>query len=183
MKKVILAICTLVILGSANAQKGQTQNVIKANPLGLFFGSANIAYERALGEKSSVVIAPSFGSFKLSGFKYSSFGFGAEYRLYLGSSTAPAGTYFAPGLGYTTGKVKVDDFSGSGSEPEAKFGAFVGKVVIGKQWIWGGGFTLDLNGGIQYLNYSYSDNTNSVFGGLSASGILPALGLSIGYAF
>jgi Protein of unknown function (DUF3575) len=188
MKKVIVSLVAVIATVGAFAQKGGSeggpQNVIKVNPLGLIFGAANVAYERALNEKSSIVIAPSFGGFKLGGFKYSQFGLGAEYRFYLSKTkTAPEGFYAAPGLGFTTGKTKVEDFFGSGSEPEAKFTSFGGKVVIGNQWIFNSGFTIDLNGGISYQSFSYKDNENTLFTGLKGNGIFPSLAFSIGYAF
>ncbi len=177
MKKVFLSAALMCITILSMAQE-ERQNVVKLNPLGIIFGSANVAYERAIGEKSSVVIAPSFGGFKLGGVKYSSFGLGAEYRYYLGQSSAPKNLYVSPGVGYSGGKVKWEGFN----EEDTKFGSFNLKAVIGNQWIWGSGFTLDLNGGISYWKFNYKDDESSSFA-LKGSGILPALGLSIGYAF
>jgi hypothetical protein len=171
----------LLIISAAAIAQEAPQNVVKVNPLGILFGNASLAYERALTEKSSIVVAPSFGFFSLAGAKYSSYGIGAEYRFYLSKTkTAPEGLYASPGLGYTGGSVKIDD--GFGGKNKTTFGAFYGKGVIGNQWIWDSGFSLDLNGGIQYTSFSYKDKSSS-FSGLKASGILPALGLSIGYAF
>ncbi len=183
MKKLLFVSALFMFAATTvNAQKdsdNSRKNVIKVNPLGLIFGAASIGYERALTDKSSVVVAPTFGAFKLGGFKYSSFGLGAEYRFYLSSTkTAPQGFYAAPGLGFTTGKVKQD-----GVTSEAKFTSFGAKGVIGNQWIFSSGFTLDLNGGISYNSYKYTDNSGSAFSGLKANGIFPALGFSLGYAF
>ena len=178
MKKVIISLTLATIFFTAVKAQDERKNVIKINPVGLLFGSANVAYERAFSEKSSFVIAPTFGSFTLGDFKYSSLGISAEYRQYLSSEKpAPLGMYVSPGIGYTSGKLK------NNSGDEAKFGAFVIKGVFGRQWIWDSGFTIDLNGGIQYLNYSYSNNSGAAFAGLKASGVLPALGFSVGYAF
>ncbi len=158
-------------------------NVIKVNPLGLVFGSANVAYERAINEKSSFVIAPQFGGFKLGGVKYSSFGAGAQYRFYLsGSKSAPEGLWAGPGLNYLNGKVKFDDIMGNGEDEETKFSAFGGNVMIGNQWIFNSGFVIDLGGGISYQKFSYKDEEGS-FSTLKASGVLPALSFSIGYNF
>jgi hypothetical protein len=178
MKRILIAVCLLISASVAFAQEGNGKNVIKVNPLGVFFGNASLAYERALTPKSSFVIAPSFGFFKLTGFKYSSYGIGAEYRFYLSKTkTSPEGLYVAPGLGYTGGSVKDEDFG-----DKTNFGAFYAKGVLGHQWIWDSGFVLDLNGGIQYTSFSYSDDSGN-FSTLKASGILPALGLSLGYNF
>ncbi len=181
MKSFIIALMLIAAVNIAVAQETAPKNVVKINPLGVLFGSANLAYERALTEKSSFLIAPSFGFFKLSGAKYSSFGLGAEYRFYLSKTkTAPAGLFVAPGAGYTGGSVKVDD--GQGGTSKTNFSAYYIKGILGHQWIWDSGFTLDLNGGIQYIGFSYKDD-GSNFSTLKASGILPVIGLSIGYAF
>jgi len=181
MKKVLFSIA---FLGIAIFSMGQDepQNVIKVNPLGILFGSANIAFERAISEKSSVVIAPSFGGFKLGGMKYSNVGIGAEYRYYLGQSTAPAKLYVSPGVGFSSGKVKYEwDVFGEEGNDKIKFTSLNAKAVIGHQWIWDSGFTLDLNGGVSYWKFKYKDDEDAM--GLKGNGILPALGLSIGYAF
>ncbi len=183
MKKLILSVATVAICSFAFAQKdgdgGGRQNVVKINPIGFLFGAGSISYERALTPKSSILIAPTFGSYKIGSFKYSSFGLGAEYRFYLSNTkTAPEGFYAAPGIGFTTGKTSV-----TGAATDAKFTSFGGKAIIGNQWIFGSGFTLDLNGGISYQSYSYKDNSGSLYSGLKASGILPSIGIAIGYAF
>jgi Protein of unknown function (DUF3575) len=182
MKKVIVSIFALALTTGAIAQKGGEagpQNVIKVNPLGLIFGQASLGYERAISEKSSFVIAPSFGGFKLGGFKYNQFGLGAEYRFYLSKTKmAPEGFYAAPGAFFSSGKVQE-----SATDTKVNFTSFGGKAVIGNQWIFKSGFVIDLNGGIQVSSFKYKDNNSSVFSGLKGSGVFPALAFSIGYAF
>lgn len=183
MKKVLSFVALAMVLGfSANAQDAEAskQNVIKINPLGALFGSANLAYERAISDKSSFVIAPSFGFFKNGGYKYTTYGLGLEYRFYLsGSKTAPAGFYVGPGVGYTFGQAKYEDFMGTGDDKTSVSGLSA-KGVLGHQWIWSSGFTLDLNAGIQYFNLKFKDEG---FTGEPFSGILPALGFGLGYNF
>jgi len=181
MKRTLIAACLLISFCAAIAQEksANPKNIVKVNPLGVFWGNASLAYERALTEKSSFVIAPSFGFLKFDGFKYSSFGIGAEYRFYLSKTrTAPAGLYVSPGLGYTGGSVKDEDYSNE----KTNFNAFYFKGVLGHQWVWNSGFVLDLNGGIEYINFGYSDNSGNL-SDLRGSGVFPALGVSIGYAF
>lgn len=183
MKK-LMSLLALVTILSICAKAQDQKNVIKANPLGLLFGSANLSYERALTEKSSIAVSPSFGSYKLGGFKYSSVGLGAEYRFYLSSSkNAPEGVYVSPAISYTSGKVSYEDAFFGTAVSDAKFGGLQVKGVFGKQWIWDSGFTIDLNGGISYINFSYTDNSNTAFSGLKGSGVLPTLAFGIGYAF
>ena len=182
MRKVLFV--SLLFLGAiaANAQEGNGQNVIKVNPLGLLFGSANVGYERALNEKSSFMIAPQFGGFKFGGVKYSSFGAGAQYRFYFSKTkTAPEGFYAAPALSFVSGKVKWDSFD---SKEETKFSSFGGGAMVGNQWIFNSGFVIDLGGGIMYQKFSYKDGEGDTeFSTLKASGVLPALSFSIGYNF
>jgi Protein of unknown function (DUF3575) len=181
MKKLSILAVALFATCSVFAQKGGDgpQNVIKVNPLGLLFGQASIGYERAINEKSSFVIAPTFGGFKLGGFSYSQFGLGGEYRFYLSKTkTAPEGIYVGPGVGFNSGKVKESQTS-----TKVNFTSFYGKAIIGNQWIFNSGFVIDLNVGLQYSSFSYKDNSSSVFNGLKGSGVLPALAFAIGYAF
>src|SRR6266498_3746046 len=104
MKK-FLFVAVIAIIGlSVQAQNAGKTNIVKINPLGLLFGSASVAYEKAITEKSSFWIAPQFGGFKLGGIKYTSFGGGAGYRFYLSNSkTAPAGFWAGPGVNFTGG--------------------------------------------------------------------------------
>ena len=52
MKKTLLIVAILVTSSAVFAQSEVKPNVIKVNPLGALFGSANVAYEKALNEKS-----------------------------------------------------------------------------------------------------------------------------------
>jgi hypothetical protein len=178
MKKVIFLFTVLVITLSSKAQDGDIKaNVIKVNPLGLLIGQASIAFEHAINEKSSFLIAPTFGGFNFGGVKYTQFGGGAEYRFYLSKSAeAPKGFYAAPGVGFNSGSVKVDNGD------KTNFTSFAVKGIIGNQWIFGSGFVLDLNGGIQYSSFKYKDESG-VFSGLKGNGIFPTLGFSLGYNF
>lgn len=181
MKKVLLASFLFLGAMSVKAQDEVGQNVVKVNPLGLLFGSANIGYERALNSKSSFVIAPQFGGFKFGGMKYSSFGAGAQYRLYLSKSkSAPEGFYGAPGLSFVSGKVKWDF---DGEKEESKFSSFGGGVMVGHQWIYNSGFVLDLGGGFNYQKFNYKDDADNSGISFKGGGILPALSFSIGYNF
>ena len=180
MRKLFL----LAFIATAFVTKGfaqdEYQNVVKLNPLGALFGSANLAYERALSEKSSVVIAPSFGMLKSGGFKYTTFGLGAEYRFYFSKEKeAPMGFYAAPGVGFSFGQAKIDDIYGDGEDSKTNITAINAKGVIGYQWIFGSGFTVDLNGGLQYVKFKFKSDGF----GIPLSGILPAVGASIGYSF
>lgn len=176
MKKTIILLGILAISFGANAQK----NVIKVNPFGLLFGTIPLQYERVLGPKSSVGADVSFMSYSASvGFESVSYtGFGLEGKYKIGLSTKkemPRGWYVAPLAGYATASAKTLTQSGS-------FNIFNIGGVAGYQWVFGkseSGFALDLNFGAHYLDLSTSGDAT----GVSLKGILPRLGLGIGYAF
>ena len=149
----------------------------RINPLGALVGLGSLSYERAFSNLSSFVISPTFGFFKSDGDKLSVFGAAAEYRYYF-TGLAPEGTYVAPGIGGVVGTIKND------AGERADLRGISAKLVIGHQWIWNGGFTVDLNGGISYINLKAKEGSSSSFNDSDAlSGILPALSVGIGYNF
>lgn len=179
MKKVIFALTIVLASTGAFAQKdnGTKSNVIKVNPLGLLFGSANVSFERAINQKSSIQINAAFGGLSVGGVKYTNIGGGIDYKYYVSNSkSAPEGFYVSPGAGFYSVKVKESggsSYTGSG---------FIVKAVIGNQWIWNSGFSLDLFGGVNY----YAGGKIKGTGGVEYTkfnGVLPALGVSLGYAF
>lgn len=180
MKKLLLtAIVVMFALSNVKAQ----ENVIKANPIGLAFGAAQFSYERALNEKSAFELSLAYSSVKANfnssvGDDTKINGIGAEgkYKLYFSSSNdAPRGWYAAPVIGFSS-------ISGKSGSEEGKVSLFAGGAVAGYQWVFGGGntgFALDLNLGVQYLNVKTSGDIS----GITLDGILPRLGLSLGYAW
>ncbi len=178
MKKVFLvAVLALTALSSVKAQ----ENVVKVNPLGLLFGSAQFGYERALNESSAVELSLAYSSVSAtvgSDSDANATGFGAEgkYKFYFSSNKdAVRGWYGAPVVTYASTKAS------SGSS-EGKLSFFGAGAVAGYQWVFGGGdsgFALDLNLGAQYISASTSGDIS----GVTIDGILPRLGLSLGYAW
>lgn len=181
MKKVVISAAILFFSTAIFAQSDVQPNVIKINPLGALFGSASLGFEHALNEQSSVVVLPSFGLIKFDEIKYTAFGIGAEYRFYF-TGTAPRGTYVAPGAAAEFGSAKFED-SYSGENDKTDISGFSAKAVIGHQWIWRSRFVLDLNGGIQYLNFNFKNNTGEFADQKALSAILPALNVAIGFNF
>ena len=130
------------------------------------------------------MISGAIGGFKLGSIKYSSYGGGLQYRYYF--SEAIKGWYGAGVAGLQSGSVEDEGFDfgggfGSTESSETNFSAFNLGARAGYQWVWGSGFTFDLNLGIAYSTFSYDDDTN--FTGLRASGILPTGSLALGYSF
>lgn len=98
-----------VSLGS-HAQK----NVIKVDPLGLLFNTAQLSYERVIGEKSSLELSLNFN--KVTGSlstlsndtEVNTLGFEGKYKFYFSSvQMAPKGWYVAPVANYSSSTLKV----------------------------------------------------------------------------
>ncbi|NNE33280.1 MAG: DUF3575 domain-containing protein [Winogradskyella sp.] len=178
MKK-LLFISAIAIFGFSkiNAQ----ENVIKINPIGLAFGAAQFSYERAVNDNSAAELSLAYTSLNAnfsSGEEAKVTGFGAEgkYKFYFSSTyNAPRGWYAAPVINYSS-------ISGESNSDDGTVSIFGAGAIGGYQWIFGGGqtgFALDLNLGVQYINASTSGDIES----LTIDGILPRLGVSIGYAW
>ena len=176
MKKLLLAVAMVAFGFSANAQK----NVIKANPLGLAFGVADLSYERVVSDKTSFEIGLSYaGAEVTSGSEVVStnaIGGEGKFKFYFSSENdAPRGWYAAPFVSYSNASAS------SSSGEDVGFSAFSGGALAGYQWVFGGGdtgFALDLNFGAQYVSASATGDTS-----VSIDGFLPRLGVSLGYAW
>jgi opacity protein-like surface antigen len=178
MKKILLmAAIAVAVMGISNAQ----ENAVKVNPLAILGGTDLVSYEKALNDNSSVVLSGAIAGYKIGSFKYSFFGAGAQYRYYF--EEVIRGWYGAGSLAYQNGKVESEDTFGGGESDEISFGAISAGVKGGYQWSWDSGFTLDLNLGINYVNFGYDDTDNSSFTALEGSGILPQFGFGLGYAW
>jgi hypothetical protein len=178
MKKFTILFAVIFLSATGFAQKKSSslerQNVIKVNPLGIIFGIAGVSYERVIDSKSSVQFDANFGGLSVSGNKYTNLGAGINYRRFFGaSSEAPKGIYISPGIGVLNSKVKVG--SSSGSSTGVTF-----KGVLGNQWVFNSGFSIDVNAGIQYANITPKIN-NVAYD--KYSGVFAAVGFSLGYAF
>ena len=66
-------------------------------------------------------------------------------------------------------------------DSEVSFNSFKIGAKFGHQWVWNSGFSLDLNLGVAYNTFKYSENT--YLESLQGSGVLPNLGLALGYSF
>ncbi|NER15699.1 DUF3575 domain-containing protein [Spongiivirga citrea] len=175
-KNLLLVLIALLGCFSASGQ----QNVVKVNPLGLAFGAAQFSYERAISDKGAFEVSLAYtrinASFGVDEAKATGFGAEGKYKFYFSSSKeAPRGWYAAPVVSYSSASAESGSSSGDVS-------AFSGGAVAGYQWVFGGGstgFALDLNLGAQYVSASTSGDVS----GVDIDGILPRLGVSIGYAW
>jgi hypothetical protein len=181
MKKFFLTVAAVFAFSFANAQ----ENIIKANPLSLLGGTDLLSFEHKLGENSSLLFGAGIGGFKIGDAEYSNMGAEFQYRYYF--NEALKGFYAGGQVGYSSGKVKLETLSISSSglttsTNETNFGSLRLGGKGGYQWVWDSGFSLDLNLGIAYNNFTYK-NSDASFSTLKASGVLPNFGFGLGYAF
>jgi hypothetical protein len=171
MKKIILSAVALMAISFAIAQ----ENSVKANPLSFYGGTDLVSFEHKLGYQTSGVVGVGISIFNIGGAKYSSLGGELQYRYYF--DEALYGWYAGGQVGYSKGKVTID-----GSDSDTNYSAFKLGPKGGYQFLWDSGFTLDLNLGFAYNNFSYA-NSDGSFSTLKASGLLPNFGLGLGYSF
>lgn len=156
MKKILVLGMLFLAFNSLNAQK----NVIKANPLGLAFGIANVGYEFETKEgQTGTVSGIYFDVLDIKGY-----GVGLEYRFYFDGESI-RGWHAGPSLGYLS---LEDSFNTSAS-------VFSIGGEIGHQWVFGEHFALDVFAGLGFVT-----------GGDDLSGLnstAASLGVSLGYAW
>jgi hypothetical protein len=147
MKKTIVTMLCLGVL-AATTVRAQT-NVIKFNILAPVVRTANVQYEKAIGENKSFQLGAFYTAFGPETLKYRGFGITPEFRFYLSDSPAPAGFYAAPFLRYQN--ITVEETL-SGEEAKGSVGIIGGGLIIGKQWIFKEKVALDLFIGPSYYN-------------------------------
>ena len=189
MKKSLLTILFFSLVIHLMAQNNRT-NILKISSNGL-------EYEFALNKHSSFAV--DLPIIYLTGTNSSSFtsggqtiyssnnetlfgiGIGGQYRYYFETNkNAPRGFYVSPGASALFGN-DSQTFS-DGTSQKTNFNYFVARGVFGHQWVWGGGFSLDLNLGYAYRHFSYSNSTDN-FSGIGASGLGIAGSMGLGWAF
>jgi hypothetical protein len=182
MKKSTIIISALCLITSiAFAQK----NVVKINPLGLIFSTLPITYERVISPKISLggEVSVLFYSATAGTTTTTFFGGGLELKPKFSIATKkemPRGWYISPVVGYAMANGTGKD--GNGNNASGGFSIINAGAIAGYQWVFGGagpGFALDLNGGANYLKL----NTTGQASGIKLEGILPRIGIGLGYAF
>ena len=183
MKKLFIAAIAVLTFGAANAQ----ENSIKVNPLSFFGGNDLLSYEHKINANGSVAVGVGFSSLTVASTTYSDFGGELQYRFYF--EEAMKGWYAGPNVGFSAGTVKTENGflgTGNGTTYEDKRTKLQIGARAGYQWIFGSGFTLDLNLGLAYNKYAYtfsSNSNSSLQNDYKVSGILPNFGLGLGYSF
>ncbi len=194
---------SLLCLGMLSST-AMAQNAIKWTPTNyLFSRTVTLTWEHAFNPKRSLNTgvnlwllgaSASTSNAEEGDANFFMLGLAPELRFYLGPrAAAPKGFYAAPYLNLNFGRVTVSSTNNNGETGSGRAGASViaGGGIIGYQFLISDVFVLDLFGGVNYTAFSlgkvkleYPDgtvedaNVNATIGGL-----LPRLGLSLGFAF
>jgi len=174
MKKIFLIAFSFLILTNAKAQ--DAQNTIKINPLSALLRIGSIFYERKLNENSSVQLGVAYTGLKIDDTKFSGLALTPEYRYYF-KQKAISGVYAAPFLRYQNYNVT------SGAD-EATYTSFGGGALIGRQWVYGSGFVLDLFIGPSFNSGNLkvkSGGEPDITGGIDGIGIRTGIALGFGF--
>jgi hypothetical protein len=176
MKKLLLLVLfSGLFLNLLSAQDEAPGSVIKTNPFGLAFGNFNLAYEKVLGESSSIIVKAKY-TYKFLGLKVNVAGIGAGYRYYLSHAKkpAPGGFYINPEAAYNTG-----------SSGDIKYGTFVLGGEIGYQIGSKKGVVFDIGVGPKYTTFfgSFDQLDFNGVDNAKASILLPGITVAVGYAF
>jgi len=183
MKKLMLAICLI----GAFTFSSQAQIDLKINPLGLLFGSPDLAGEYLVSEDLGVELSAGvlFGKVLTSDLNKSGYTIRLSGKYYFnpedGCDKFYAGIYLGPRSRKTTGDL-VDLGTGGSYEPGAKISAFAGGISAGYKWVSDSGVVFELGAGLgrafgDKITYNDSNNPESINGlGIDGFGIL-----SVGY--
>ena len=158
----------LIITIGVHAQ-AEMPNVIKINPLSLAFGNFNLAYQRALSDASAIQIGANYW-YNILGTKVSGLGARGAYQFFITNRAKPAPEGFYIGPQMSVNRVNV-------TETGEKVTTVGIGLMLGYQWIWDSGVTLDLGAGPMYQFANESTNDESV------EGFLPNITIAIGYNF
>jgi hypothetical protein len=173
MKRIISILALLTIFCMSSYAQDDVEenlpNIIKLNPISLAFGNINAYYQRAIGKSSAIQIGANYW-YRFLGTEVTGFGVRGGYQFFVTSRTkhSPEGFYVGPHLSYNSLTEKSTDTSVSTTG--------VG-LMLGYQWIWKSGLSLDLGIGPMYTFASDSETDESF------EGFLPNVTIGIGYNF
>ncbi len=177
MKKLFLLTILLASLTTARTFAQGASNTIKINPLSALFRTGSVFYEHKVSEKASVQLGAAFTGLKIDDTRFSGFSITPEYRIYP-KGNALSGLYVAPYARYQNFSVKDEEAKGS-------YSSIGGGLLVGRQWVYNSGFTLDLFFGPAYnagkIKAEAGSEEPEVKGSIDGFGI--RTGILIGFGF
>lgn len=200
-RKLLLALClcglTLGIQHTALAQTARRygnqapdrNTVIKINPLSLFALTGSAFIEHAVTPNISVQLGGFVTGVEISDVKFNGYGITPEVRYYFSEAKeAPAGPYVGGYGRILNYKLRVQD-TDANTEYRATYAPIGVGAVVGNQWIFNSGFSLDVyvgggfNGGKLEVNTGTEDDFDLGFLNLIGNGLRIRPGLTVGYSF
>ncbi|MEY2638879.1 MAG: hypothetical protein RIR90_361 [Bacteroidota bacterium] len=177
MKQLLIAGALLVSL-VASAQDGEKKNLVKVNMLSPLVRTGSFFYERKISSNSSLQLGVFYTGSKFDELKLRGFGITPEFRYYASEKGAMEGFYLAPFLRYQ--HYEITELMNKGT-----LNTFGGGLLIGKQWIFTKGISVDMFAGPSYNTGSVKviDGTDNfdLPGGVNGFGV--RAGLTVGIAF
>lgn len=198
MRKTCLFLITLYFaisttLFAQSKSAASVDNVVKINPLSFVVQTVSVFYERKIADNKSIQLGLLYTGFGVDGTDYSGFGITPEYRYYFSGDGAPSGWFLGPYVRYqnlTLEREYSDFFSGTTTTSKDKYtlDSFGGGVVIGRQWVFSSGVSLEFflgpnySGGTLKAKSTNSGNTTVDLNG-AFDGFGLRAGVTVGYGF
>lgn len=177
MKK-ILIVCSLFLSFLANAQEGGRKNLIKVNPLSALVSTGSFFYERKISSNTSLQLGAFYSGCKVDDLKMNGLGITPEFRYYTSKKGNMEGLYLASFLRYQN--YELTELGNKG-----RLNTYGGGLLVGKQWIYSKGFSLDLFAGPSYSagNTKITSGKNSFNLPNDADGFCIRAGITVGIVF
>lgn len=174
MKKTVLT--ALLLAGILTTKAQDTKNTIKLNPLSALIKTGSVFYERKLNEGMSAQLGFAYTGIKLDDVQFEGIAITPEVRFYL-KQKAISGVYAAPFLRY-------QNYSVTSGSDKGSYSSIGGGALIGRQWVYGSGFVLDLFFGPAYNSGNYKVKTGNepdIKGGIEGFGLRTGIALGFGF--
>ena len=144
MKKLSLAGIMLATFTGVFAQKAEPVNILKVNILSPLARTFSGFYERKIAPSASLQVGFSYTGARLDDVQLRGWSVVPEFRYYAGKKEALEGFYVAPFM-------RIGNFEVSDDFAKADLTSIGGGLLVGNQWIFSKGLTLDL-----FIGPSYS---------------------------
>lgn len=179
MKKLSLAgLMLAAFVTGAFAQQSEPVSIVKVNILSPLVRTFSGFYERKIAPHASVQLGLSYTGANLDDVRLRGWSIAPEFRYYAGKKEAMEGIYVAPFM-------RFGNFEVSDDLAKADLRSIGGGLLVGHQWIFNKGLTLDI-----FLGPSYSSGNLKLTEGQtepdtpgSINGFGLRTGVTLGFAF
>lgn len=154
---------------------------ITINPLSMIFGLFSAQYERRISPSGSWALGASYWGLSVASYEFTSIGVNGAYRFWPGSH-ALEGFYVGPIAAFDSASATVTEpFSGQKGEASAALFSLGG--LVGYQWVWDGGFLIDLAIGVQDVFGTLEGKAGNTTVKVDVTGVGFAGRFALGYAW